>query len=71
MIEMVPANSEAIDLFEYDDSKLLLIITFNSGAKYSYSMVPPSIFEEFKESESRGRYFIAEIRNFFPYSRIM
>ena len=70
MIEMVPAASEAIDLFEYDDSQLLLTITFNSGSRYEYAMVPPSIFEEFKQAESKGRYFIAEIRNFFPYARV-
>ena len=70
MIEMVPAISEAISLFEYDDQRLLLTITFNSGSKYEYAMVPPRIFEEFKDAGSRGRYFIAEIRNFFPYARV-
>ena len=70
MIEMVPAISEAIDMFAYDDQQLLLTIAFNSGSRYEYSMVPPRIFEEFKAAGSRGRYFIAEIRNFFPYARV-
>ena len=70
MIEMVPAISECISLFEYDDQQLVLTISFVSGSRYTYTMVPPRIFEEFKASGSRGRYFIAEIRNFFPYARV-
>jgi lysyl-tRNA synthetase class 2 len=70
MIEMVPAISEAIDMFVYDDQQLVLTISFVSGSRYEYAMVPPRIFEEFKAAGSRGRYFIAEIRNFFPYARV-
>jgi lysyl-tRNA synthetase class 2 len=70
MLEYAAFPSSAIDLATYDDNQLLMTIRFESGHVYEYAMVPPSIFEEYKQAASKGRYFQAEIRDFFPFARI-
>lgn len=70
MEDYLQATSTAISSARYDDRTYELTITFTSGATYVYDLVFGDIWEEFKQSESKGRYFIQEIREFFPYRRV-
>lgn len=57
----------------YDSSNILtstyfpktniLFIAFNKGSVYSYGNISSEIFENFKNSESQGKFFIKEIKN--------
>jgi len=65
------SRSSNISSLEYDNGNLL--VEFKNGSLYEYSGVPSSLFESFEklsESESFGKYFIANVRNSFPYKKI-
>lgn len=46
-----------------------LLVEFNSGATYLYKNAG-KLLEDFKNSESKGRYFAGQIKNKFEYSRL-
>ena len=54
--------------FEIEDEEL--IVHFVKGQVYSYDSLPQEVYQEFKDSSSRGEYFNANIRNNYSYSRI-
>lgn len=45
----------------YDDVNNILYITFSSGGIYSYEDINKDVYEKFKNSESQGKFFIANI----------
>ena len=47
-----------------------LYIAFISGGVYSYTGVPESIFKNLMSAGAHGKYFHANIKNNYPYSRI-
>lgn len=54
----------------YDSASRTLEIEFCKGSIYRYSEVPASIHESLMQASSKGRFFLAEIRDCFPYSRV-
>ena len=49
-----------------------LYVSFNRGGVYSYENVDNEKYEEFKDAESQGKYFIKEIKNDpskYPYRK--
>jgi len=46
----------------YDETKFLLSIAFLNGRSYIYYNVPPSIWKAFKESGSKGKFFVSMIK---------
>ena len=56
-------DSSNIKKSYYDLSTQTLMITFNSGATYSYEPVLPYMVQQFKLAESQGKYFIANIKS--------
>jgi hypothetical protein len=48
----------------------VLEIEFLNGRIYQYFEVPKTIYTEFLDSDSKGRYFNAHIRGKFPYREI-
>jgi hypothetical protein len=51
----------------YDPENRVLYLRFQSGTVYRYFDFPPEQYQQFIEAESRGRYFLANIRNHFRY----
>jgi hypothetical protein len=47
-----------------------LEVEFVSGGIYRYFGVTRSTFEEFKKAESKGAFFLEEIRDVYPYMRL-
>ncbi len=60
-------ESDVIHAIGYDPEIQLLEIIFNDGRIYQYRGVPPAMFQEFKQAESKGRYFQENIRDEFQY----
>lgn len=61
--KMKPVKSGNISHIGYDKDAQLLAIQFQGTGKiYHYKDVPPSVFSEFKNAESLGKYFAANIR---------
>ncbi len=49
---------------------MVLEVEFESGRVYQYFDVPVSVFLEFTQAESKGKYFNAHIRNEYKYQEI-
>jgi hypothetical protein len=54
----------------YDDRKHILYLHFRSGEVYRYFEFPEDQYRELLDAESRGRYFLSNIRNRFTYERL-
>lgn len=63
-------ESKMIQSCEYTPDTKVLIVTFNNGQKYSYSDVDEETVNGFMEPESAGRYFLANIKGKFDYSKL-
>lgn len=60
-------DSSAISGLRYQADNQKLFVQFQSGEKeYPYYNVPPQVFEEFAQAESKGKFFHAEIRDQYP-----
>jgi len=55
---------------EYDESLSTLRITYVSGKVYDYKNVPPEVYEEMKEAESKGTFLNYRIKGKYRYKRV-
>ena len=65
-----PFESKLLTSSAYDDGKHILYLRFRSGGVYRYFGFPEEQYREFLDAESRGRYFLSNIRNRFRYERM-
>jgi hypothetical protein len=54
----------------YDQANQVLEMEFQSGMIYQYLDIPPAIYKELLEAESKGRYFNNEIRDTYEFARV-
>ena len=54
----------------YDAKNQILEIEFNHGGVYQYFDVPQDVYDELMDADSHGKYFAANIRNDYEYSKI-
>ena len=54
----------------YDEENEILEIEFNHGGIYQYFNVPINEYEALMSADSHGKYFAANIRNDYEYSKI-
>jgi hypothetical protein len=66
----LPLESKLLAAAAYVPPRRLLYLRFHSGEVYRYFTFPADQYQEFLEAESQGRYFLARIRNQFPYERL-
>jgi hypothetical protein len=62
--------STVIDLFNYDHRTATLRIVFRSGNVYAYKSVPEEIYVQFKQADSKGKYFNQAIRNHYTFEQL-
>ena len=65
-----PFESKLLASSAYDAGKHILYLRFRSGEVYGYFEYPEEKYREFLDAESRGRYFLSNIRNQFRYQRL-
>ena len=65
-----PLESKLLAAAAYVASRRLLYLRFHSGEVYRYFTFPAEQYQDFLDAESHGRYFLAHIRNQFPYERL-
>ena len=70
VIERLPVESSSLVSVGFAKQARILEIEFRSGAIYRYLGVPPTVFEEMKKAESKGRYFTQAIRGKYEFRRI-
>ncbi len=62
-------NSSAIAGLGYNENIARLMVTFTTGRTYAYYGVSPDTYRAFRNADSKGRFFNANIRN-YPYERM-
>ena len=63
-------ESKLLTSSAYDPENRILYLRFQNGDVYRYFAFPPEQYQQFLGGESRGRYFLANIRNHFRYERL-
>lgn len=64
-----PIISTSIANIGYDPNKLTLAIEFSEGEIYHYYNVPVSVYLNFVNANSRGRFFNYHIKPYYNYHR--
>lgn len=70
MPEMFFVDSSNIEAIGYDSSQQQLHVQFKSGQTYVYYNVEESVFEEFKQAESKGKFLHAHIKGVYEYQKL-
>lgn len=63
-------ESSMIKSIGFDPNTSTLEIEFNSGAVWQYFDFPESIWYDFRNSESKGKYFNKEIKKQYSECRV-
>jgi hypothetical protein len=67
----MPMPSTAIRRMQYDPERRTLSVWFvPSGHRYDYADVPAELYDVFRQSGSKGRFFNARIRDRFAYVQV-
>jgi len=67
---METPDSTAIRAIRYDEERQRLLVRFIDGDEYAYVGVPGEVHRSFAEADSKGRFFVAEIRDRYPYNKL-
>lgn len=62
-------NSSVINDVSYDDTNGGMFVIFWNGDTFYYENVPKSLYQEFVESESIGKFFHLNIKNKFHFRK--
>ena len=63
--------SSVIRRFDYHAPERRLRIVFTSGDVYDYEQVPPEVVTDFRAAISKGQFFGPNIRDRYPYRRVI
>lgn len=69
-MHLLQIDSSAIKCVAYDPDIKVLLVRFPSGAAWEYSEVTPEEYCRMLNAESRGSYFIRNIRDAHPARRV-
>lgn len=62
--------SSVVAAMKYDETANTLRITYTSGKVYDYKNVPPEVFEEMKEADSKGAFLNYHIKGKYRYKKV-
>ena len=66
----LPVESKMFTSVAYDEEKRVLYLRFQSGDVYRYFEFQSTDFRAFFSAKSRGRFFLAHIRDHFRFERM-
>ncbi|MBV8834684.1 MAG: KTSC domain-containing protein [Acidobacteriaceae bacterium] len=66
----LPLESKMFPSVAYDADKRTLYLRFRSGDVYRYFQFSQDEYQQFLRAESKGRHFLSDTRNCFPYERM-
>ncbi len=69
-MKRITIESSNLASIGYDEKNEKLEIQFHSGGIYQYDDVAKEIYDELMNAESKGRYFMSEIRGAYSYIRV-
>ena len=70
VMERQVVESTTMRSIGYDRTEQVLEVEFQSGDIYQYLDVPPAIYKELSDAESKGQYFNSEIRDIYEFVRL-
>jgi hypothetical protein len=65
-----PVSSTTIAAIGYDDDIGTLEIEFVSGTVYRYRGVSQDLYEDLRQSPSKGAYFNRHIKDAYPWEQV-
>lgn len=69
-MERIPVTSSNVRSVGYDAQSEVLEIEFHDNSIYHYSGVPRPEYDGLMSASSKGKYFSAQIKGRYPYTRI-
>jgi hypothetical protein len=66
----VPVESKMLLSVAYDATKHILYLRFRSSDVYRYFDFPNETYQQFLLAESKGQFFLSNIRNCLRYERL-
>lgn len=69
-MDRVPVSSSNLQSVGYSADSSTLEIEFIRGGVYQYFDVPQGEHEGLMSSDSKGKYFLANIKNRYPYLKL-
>jgi KTSC domain len=69
-MERISVISTNISSVGHDEASQTLEIEFTSGSVYQYAGVPQSVYDGMMGSDSKGKYFHANINKTYPFSKL-
>lgn len=69
-MERYSVVSSSLKSVGYDVDKEILEIEFIYGAVYQYLKVPEQVYKDLMHAPSKGRFYLAEIKDKFAYQKI-
>jgi len=63
-------DSSMLQSIGYDANSSTLELEFKNGGVWQYFDLPESLWYEFEAAESQGKFFLREIKNQYPESRV-
>jgi KTSC domain len=68
--KLQPVDSSAIARIGYDPGAEEAYVEFQDSNVYAYSKVPPSVFDEFADAESKGTFLNTIVKPRYPARRV-
>lgn len=62
--------SSIIKEIKYDSLSHNLKITFTNDQEYLYENVPQSVVDEWERSESKGKFFLKEVKGCYDFKKL-
>jgi hypothetical protein len=62
--------SSVVANFDYDNAKAILRVFFVSGSVYDYFKVPEAVYEEMKQSGSKGTFLNLRIKGTYRFKKV-
>lgn len=67
-MEMISVDSSNISAIGYEDGTLR--VRFNDGSEYDYYGVPENVFQDFLQSNSKGKFLHQNIKGQYQYAKL-
>ena len=64
-------ESSSLRSIGYDRATATLEVEFINGGVYRYANVPPELWSAFRDSDSKGKFFLDQVRDRFPPTRVL
>ena len=62
--------SREIEWVGYESKRNMLQVEFIAGSVYQYDNVPETVFRDFLQADSYGRFFDSRVKGHYPFRKV-